>query len=79
MKTQLTFNFDDEDNEDKLKRIINTDSAYMSLWDMSQWLREHYKYHEEHSEEVLDFIDKAREEFYNIMERNDIDLDRDWS
>jgi len=65
-----------EENEDqnKIKRMIHADDAFSSLYDVGAYLREQWKYADE-----PDDIDKIRERFTDILYENGIILDNLWS
>jgi len=78
MKTILKYEFDDNDTEDKLNRIIHCDDAYSTLYEISMVLRSDER-RGGYSGEVGNYIEKLREKFYDILSESNIDLDRDFS
>jgi hypothetical protein len=48
---------------------------YAALWDISQELRTLWKY-EELSEEEWKIVERIRENFYDILEKNNINLNK---
>lgn len=81
MKKTISFEFNDDDSEDILFRIVHADDAFASLYDITQWLRSEYKYNPENDKhgEVISFIEKAREKINEIMSDHYIDLERDFN
>ena len=59
MKTTLTYEITEDDNEDKLLRILNADNAYGALYEIQMYFRNQYKYGE-HNIIVESFIEEAR-------------------
>ena len=79
MKTELKFMFDEDDSEDKIHRLTNCDGAYIALYDFQQFLRSEEKYNDDLPEEVYDYLDILRTKLYDVMEENNVNLDRDFS
>ncbi len=79
MKTEIKYTFDEDDNEGKLHRLVNTDSAFMAISEFQSYLRNEYKYNDELSEEVTDYIDLLRIHLFDLLEDNGIDMDSMWS
>lgn len=83
----LTFNLENIDAEDRLKKILNVDKYDMALYDFSQFLRKflnygeggkvRFKSHDEYKEIVPDYntMEYVREMFYECLENNKINLD----
>ena len=53
MKAILEFNYPDD--EDKLRRALNADKFAVTLWDVKQKVREHFKYDAD-PHAVLEFV-----------------------
>lgn len=82
----LTFNLENIDAEDRLKKILNVDKYDMALWDFSQFLRKVIKYgerekvrfkaYDKHKEIIPDYdtTGYVREIFYKCLENNRINL-----
>jgi len=79
MKTEIKYTFDDDDSEDKLHRLVNADNAFMVISEFQDFLRSEYKYNDDLSEEVSDYIDLLREKLYDLLTTNGIDMDSMWS
>ena len=75
MKTELKFTFNEDDSEDKIHRLTNCDGAYSSLWDIQSYLRSQYKYGEL-PEEIQNYLSDLRDKMADILDENDIDLDK---
>ena len=83
----LTFNLENIDAENRLKKILNVDKYDMVLYDFSQFLRKFLKYgegekvrfksYDEYKEIVPDYntMEYVREMFYECLENNKINLD----
>ena len=67
MKAKLTYTLPDE--EKAFLRTTHSTNMALALWDISQYLRKVDKY------DTGDDIEKIREEFYNILNSYDINLD----
>lgn len=82
----LTFNLDNIDAEDRLKKMLNVDKYDMALYDFSQFLRKYLKYgegekvrfksYDEYKEIVPDYntMEYVREMFYECLENNKINM-----
>lgn len=73
MKARLTFNLPDDQAE--FDFAIQGGKMYSALWDISQELRKIWKY-EELSEEEFKIIERIRDKFYEILDENQIKLDK---
>ncbi|MFV0419103.1 MAG: hypothetical protein ACK5KT_10285 [Dysgonomonas sp.] len=83
----LTFNLENIDAEDRLKKMLNVDKYDMALYDFSQFLRKFLKYgegekvrfksYDEYKEIVPDYntMEYVKEMFYDCLENNKINLD----
>jgi hypothetical protein len=67
MKARLTFTLPDD--EMQFKRASQAFELTLSLWEISQYLREVDKYETGHT------IEQIREKFYSILSDNNINLD----
>ena len=75
-KAILEFDLTDPDDRNEHKRAIKSLDLCLVLWDMDQYLRSQTKYAPDSmSDEVYDALDKAREEFYRIMNEHNVSLD----
>lgn len=75
-KAILEFNLADPDDVVEHARAVKSLDLCLALWDMDQYLRSQTKYApDDMSDEVYDALDKAREEFYRIMNEHNISLD----
>ena len=79
MKTELKFTILDDDAEDKIHRLTNCDGAFAALWDIQSYLREQYKYNDDLPDNVISYLGELRDRVYEILEENNIDLDRDYA
>jgi len=52
----LTFNMENIDAEDRLKKMLNVDKYDMALWDFSQFLRKVIKYFSQKMDCILNFL-----------------------
>jgi hypothetical protein len=83
----LTFNLENIDAEDRLKKMLNVEKYDMALYDFSQFLRKflkhgeggkvRFKSYDEYKEIVLDYdtMEYVKEMFYECLENNRINLD----
>ncbi len=86
-QASLTFNLDNIDAENRLKKMLNVDKYDMALWDFSQFLRNflkhgdggkvRFKSYDEYKEIVPDYktMEYVRAMFYECLENNRINLD----
>lgn len=70
MKISIEIN---EEDMGKFKRIAHVDDAFSALDDISQYLREQWKYAEE-----PDDIETIRERVFDILQENGIIMDDLW-
>ena len=73
MKARLTFNLPDDQAE--FDFAMQGSKMYSALWDISQELRKIWKY-EELSEEEFKIVERIRDKFYEILDENQIKLDK---
>lgn len=73
MKATLEFNLPDDQNEFDL--AVQGGKMYLALWDISKELRTLWKY-EELSEEEWNMVERIRDKFYEILDDNQIKLDK---
>ena len=83
----LTFNLENIDAEDRLKKMLNVDKYDMALYDFSQFLRKflkdgegekvYFESYNEHKEIVPDYntMEYVKVMFYECLENNRINLD----
>lgn len=74
-KAILEFDLSEPEDEEAHKRAVKSLDLVLALWDIDQYLREQVKYNESLSKEAYDALDKAREEFYNILNKRNISFD----
>ncbi len=79
MKTEIKYSFNEEDSEDKLHRLVNTDNIFLVVSQFQDYLRSEYRYNDSLSEEVIDYIDSLRTSLYDLLLENGIDMDSMWS
>lgn len=76
---KATLEFDLNELEDKwshMRAVKSLDMA-LCLWDIDQYLRAQTKYAPDSMpEEVYDALDKARDEFYRILNEHDVNIDK---
>jgi predicted nucleotidyltransferase len=73
MKATLEFNLPDDQTE--FDFAVQGSNMYSALWEISQELRTLWKY-EELKEEEWDMVERIRNKFYEILDENQIKLDR---
>jgi len=73
MKATLEFNLPDDQHEFDL--AVQGSKMYSALWDISQELRAIWK-HEELSDEEFKMVERIRNKFFEILEDNQITLDK---
>ena len=72
MKAILEFTLPDEQDEHTL--ALKGGRYYCALYDFSQVLRNHVKY-VTHTDEEYALVEKLRDEFYQVMEDNNVSFD----
>lgn len=73
MKAKLTFNLPEDQAE--FDFAVQGSKMYSALWDISQDLRTLWKY-EELSDEEFKMVERIRNKFFEILEDNQITLDK---
>ena len=73
MKAVLKFNLPEDQAE--FDFAVQGSKMYSALWDISQELRTLWKY-EELKEEEWDMVERIRNKFYEILDDNQIKLDK---
>jgi hypothetical protein len=73
MKATLEYTLPDDQHE--WHNAVNANAMYLALWDISQELRTLWKY-EELSEEEWKMVERIRDKFYEILDENQIKLDK---
>ena len=73
MKAVLKFNLPEDQAE--FDFAVQGSKMYSALWDISQELRTLWKY-EELSEEEWKIVERIRDNFYDILQRNNINLNK---
>lgn len=75
MKAILEFNFENEYDSTQYKRATKAYETVLSLWEIDQFLRNELKYNDKLSEEEYKVLEQVRNEFYNIINNNGVNLD----
>jgi len=73
MKAKLTFNLPEDQAE--FDFAVQGSKMYAALWDVKQELRSLLKYAELTSEQY-DIVEKISDKFYEILDENQIKLDK---
>jgi hypothetical protein len=73
MKATLEFQLPEDQTE--FDFAIQGSNMYSALWDISQELRTLYKY-EELDEKEWKMVERIRDKFYEILDENQIKLDK---
>jgi len=73
MKATLKFNLPEDQAE--FDFAVQGSNMYSALWDISQELRTLWKY-EELKQEEWDMVERIRNKFYEILDENQIKLDK---
>ena len=73
MKAKLTFNLPEDQAE--FDFAVQGANMYAALFDISQELRTLLKY-QELSEEEFKIVEKIRDNFYDILQKNNINLNK---
>ena len=73
MKATLKFNLPEDQAE--FDFAVQGSKMYSALWDISQELRTLWKY-EELTDEEFKIVEKIRNKFYEILDENQIKLDK---
>lgn len=76
MKATLEYDLNDPDDEQAHLRATQSLSLALAIWDIEQYLRAQVKYNEQLTADGHDALDKAREEFYSILNKHDINMDK---
>lgn len=74
MKATLEFNLPEDQNEFEL--MNDAPRMFCSLIEIERILRNLYKYDETLNESQMDVVEKIREEFYQILNENQININR---
>ena len=77
LETSLDDNYNPEE-EAKFKRFLKADDLYCALIDIKGKLREIWKYGEL-SDETFKKVEEIRDYFFNVMDENGINLEKDFS
>ncbi len=79
MKAIWKIEYDPEEHYDKvyMNRVIHAIDAYGALYDMGEYLKTRIK--NPKTEEEEDMLEKVLSKFIEILEENNINLDRDYS
>lgn len=76
-KAILEFDLNDHEDQATHLRAIKALDMALCLWDIDQYLRAQTKYAPDSMpEEVYEALNKAREEFYRILNDHDVNLDK---
>ena len=73
MKAKIIFNLPEDQAE--FDFATQGSNMYSALWDISQELRTLWKY-EELSDEEFKIVERIRNKFYEILDENQIKLDK---
>lgn len=74
MKAIIEFNFPEDQAEYDL--MLDSSKMFCSLIDIEQMLRGIYKYDETLNQSQYDIVEKIREEFYDILKNNNLNLNK---
>lgn len=76
-KAILEFDLNDHEDQYTHLRAVKALDMALCLWDIDQYLRAQTKYAPDSMpEEVYEALNKAREEFYRILNDHDVNLDK---
>ena len=67
MKTTITKEFGDEDDQDMVRVFIQAEDFYFALGEIAQEFRSVLKYNETYDEKQMEAIEKMSERFYEIL------------
>ena len=73
MKARLTFNLPEDQAE--FDFAVQGSKMYSALWDISQELRQLWKY-EELKDDEFKMVERIRDKFHEILDENQIKLDK---
>ena len=73
MKATLEFNMPEDQAE--FDFAVQGGKMYSALWDISQELRKLWKY-EELNDDEFKIVERIRDKFYEILDENQIKLDK---
>lgn len=68
----LEFDLNEPDEIEAYKRAVKALDLVLALWDIDQYLRTQTKYNESLTEDQHKVMEKAREEFYDIINKHNI-------
>lgn len=74
-KAILEFDLNESEDVEAHKRAVKALDLVLSLRAIDQYLRSQIKYNEKLTEDQHEVLEKAREEFYDIMNEHHISLD----
>jgi hypothetical protein len=60
------------EDEEAFKLAVSAGNLSSAIWEMDQWLRSQLKYNDNLTEQEYEIYEKVREEFHNIMTKNDV-------
>jgi hypothetical protein len=77
MKSTLTFDLSKPEEKSALRRALNADNAYIVFHELTyKTFRNLLKYESESlSPETIQVVERLRDELFNLMSENKIDLD----
>ncbi len=72
---KVIFEFNLPEDKDNHTLVVNAQNMYSVIWDMDQLMRSHVKYNNDNlTDDVVDAIDKLREDFWELMSDYNINL-----
>lgn len=71
----LEFDLNEPDDRQGHLRAVKALDIMLALWDVDQYLRSQTKYNEDLTQEAYDALDRAREEFYQILNKHGVSMD----
>jgi hypothetical protein len=79
MKQIITFEIDDSEefDKEKLRRILKVDNSFSAIWEIQKLLLMQRSQAEDSPEEHM--MEEVLKDFFRILEKNNIDLDYDYT
>lgn len=71
-KAILEFDLNESDDIEAHKRAVKSLDLVIALWDIEQYFRTQTKYNENLTEDQHKVLEKAKEEFYDILQKHNI-------
>jgi len=75
-KAILEFDLNEPDDREEHKRMLKSLDIMLVLWDIDNYLRSQLKYNEDGlTDQQYEVLEKARSEFYDILNKRGVSFD----